>query len=164
MAPQARESDDFRLRLKPLYSRAVAIPPPIDGTLKTRGDALMRVSRLIDRIGTEYALPAEIVTNLRIALDEIVTNIVNYAHRDGASHDITIHCEIRDGSLETTVEDDGIAFDPLRAPKPDLAVPLAAREVGGLGVHFVRNLMSAVAYERVGGRNRLTLKQEIPGK
>ena len=122
---------------------------------------MLRVSGLIDRVGKEYALPSEVLTNLRIALDEIVTNIVNYAYRDGASHDITIHCEIRDGRLETTVEDDGVAFDPLRAPPPDLTVPLASREVGGLGVHFVRNLMSAVTYERVGGRNRLTLKQEI---
>ena len=137
---------------------------PIHGTLPSRGDAMLRVSGLIDRVGKEYALPSEVVTNLRIALDEIVTNIVNYAYPDGASHDITIHCEIREGRLETTVEDDGVAFDPLRAPPPDLAVPLASRQVGGLGVHFVRNLMSAVTYERVGGRNRLTLKQEIGPK
>jgi len=122
---------------------------------------MQRVSRLIDRVGREYALPSEVVTNLRIALDEVVTNIVKYAYRDGASHDITVHCEIRNGRLETTVEDDGVAYDPLLAPRPDVAVPLAAREVGGLGVHFVRALMSDVAYERVGGRNRLTLKQEL---
>ena len=134
---------------------------PIDATLTTRGDAMLRLSRLIDRVGKEYALPSEVVTNLRIALDEVVTNIVKYAYRDGASHDITVHCEIRDGRLETTVEDDGVAYDPLLAPRPDVAAPLATREVGGLGVHFVRNLMSDVAYERVGGRNRLTLKQEI---
>jgi len=139
----------------------VANLTPIDATLASRGDAMQRVSRLIDRVGREYALPSEVVTNLRIALDEVVTNIVKYAYRDGASHDITVHCEIRNGRLETTVEDDGVAYDPLLAPRPDVAVPLAAREVGGLGVHFVRALMSDVAYERVGGRNRLTLKQEL---
>ena len=134
---------------------------PIDATFSSRGDAMARVSRLIDRVGREYAVPSEVLTNLRIALDEVVTNIVKYAYRDGASHDITIHCEIRDGRLETTVEDDGVAFDPLLAPRPDLAAPLATRDVGGLGVHFVRNLMSAVIYERVEGRNRIILKQEL---
>jgi serine/threonine-protein kinase RsbW len=134
---------------------------PIAATLSSRDDAMSRVLQLVERVGTEYALPGEVLTNLRIALDEIVTNIAKYAYRDDAAHDITIHFEMRGSRLATTVEDDGVAFDPLRAQQPDLAAPLASREVGGLGVHFVRNLMSSVAYERVGGRNRLTLEQDV---
>ncbi len=39
----------------------------------------------------------------------------------------------------------------------DVTCQLAARKVGGLGIHLVRNLMSDVTYRRVGDRNRLVL-------
>jgi len=68
---------------------------------------------------------------------------------------------VRDDSLETTIEDDGVAFDPLQAPAPDIGAALADRAVGGLGIHFVKNLMSSVDYERVGGHNRITLLQRL---
>jgi anti-sigma regulatory factor (Ser/Thr protein kinase) len=123
-------------------------------------DVMTHVSHLLDRVGRDLRVPPDVVTDLRIALDEIVTNIVNYAYTDNARHDISIHCEVREGRLETTIEDDGIAFDPLAAPEPDLDSPLATRRVGGLGVHFVKNLVNSIAYERVDGRNRLTLKQQ----
>ena len=137
---------------------------PIYAAFSNRDDTIPRVSQLLDHVGVRYALPAEVLTDLRIALDEVVTNIVKYAYTDDARHDITIHCQIRDGRLETTIEDDGVAFNPLRAAAPDLATPLEHREVGGLGVHFVKKLMNSVSYERVGGRNRLTLKQALAGE
>ena len=123
-----------------------------------------RLSRLVDRIGVAYDVPLDTLTNLRIALDEIVTNIVKYAYTDGARHEIRVHCEVREGRLETTVEDDGPAFNPLILPPPDVTSPLESRPVGGLGVHFVKELMSSVDYERVNGRNRLKLGQVLEAK
>ena len=134
---------------------------PIDGAFSSGEDAMSSLSTLLDRLANAYRLPPQVMTDLRIALDEVVSNIVKYGYADNAHHDITIHWEIRSGRLETRIEDDGIAFDPLRAPEPDLAAPLATRRAGGLGVHFVKKLMNSVTYERVDGRNRLTLKQDL---
>ncbi|MGE5615377.1 MAG: ATP-binding protein [Bacillota bacterium] len=138
-------------------------PAPIDATLSSRAEPMARLEAVIDRAAEEYGLPYDLVTNLRIAMDEVVSNILKYAYSDDAGHDIAIRCEIRDGRLETTVEDDGCAFDPLEAPAPQLDVPLDQRKVGGLGIHMVKELMDGVSYERIGGRNRLTLKQDLPG-
>ena len=137
------------------------VAKPVSAAFSNGDDVESHVSQLLDRVGLVYSVPAEVLTDLRIALDEVVTNIVSYAYVDKESHDITIRCQIRDGLLETTIEDDGVAYDPLRAPAPDLDAPLATRRVGGLGVHFVKNLMNSVSYERVEGRNRLTLQQDI---
>lgn len=122
---------------------------------------MSRVGQVIDQAALEYGLSNDVQTDLRIALDEVVTNILKYAYADDGAHEFTIRCELRDGSLETTIEDDGVAFDPLRVPAPDLNAPIETRKVGGLGVHFVKNLMSAVRYERSQGRNRLTLSQRL---
>ena len=138
-------------------------PAPIDATLSNRAEPMARLEAVLDRVAEQYRLPRGVVTDLRIALDEVVSNILKYAYADDGGHDISIHCEIRDGQLETTVEDDGEAFDPLEAPRPDLDVPMASRKVGGLGIHFVKELMNEVTYERIGGRNRLTLRQDLPG-
>ena len=133
----------------------------IEAKFTNRADALPDVSSYLDRVGVQLAIPADVLTDLRIAIDEVVTNIVNYGWADDAPHDLTIRCSLLDGRLETRIEDDGVAYDPLLTPTPDVHAPLAQRQVGGLGVHFVRNLMSGVAYERVAGRNRLTLTQEL---
>jgi len=144
------------------YPSAVTVhAAPIQAAFSNRDDAMEPVLEMIDRVGDAYGLPDEVLTNLRIALDEVVTNIVKYAYNDAKRHEFTIRCEVRGGALETVVEDDGIAYDPLQAPAPDLSVSFDERKVGGLGVHFVKNLMSAVSYERIGNRNRLTLKQEL---
>jgi len=136
----------------------------MQAVFSTTGDAMEPVLDFVERVGRAFRLPSAVLTDLRIALDEIVTNIASYAYPDRETHEFTIRCELRDGRLETTVEDEGIAFDPLGAPAPDLSLGIDERPIGGLGVHFVKKLMSAVRYERVGGRNRLTLEQDLEKK
>ena len=135
---------------------------PIHAAFSNRDDDVMkRLSQLLDRVGRAFHLAPDVLTDLRIVLDEVVTNIVKYAYADDARHEFSIRCEIREGRLETTIEDDGIAFNPLVAPAPDLGAPIATRRVGGLGVHFMKTLMNSVSYERVDGHNRLTLTQHL---
>lgn len=52
-------------------------------------------------------------------------------------------------------------FDPLAVAAPELKRSLKERSVGGLGLHFVKSLMTDVIYARVGGRNRLVLKKSL---
>ena len=58
--------------------------------------------------------------------------------------------------LMVTVSDDGVAFNPLAVPPPDTTLPLEERELGGLGIHLVRNLTDEATYGRLGGRNVIT--------
>ena len=54
--------------------------------------------------------------------------------------------------------DDGAKFDPLTdAPKPDSQLPIEGREVGGLGIHLILNMVEKAYYERADNRNCLTL-------
>jgi serine/threonine-protein kinase RsbW len=152
------------------FVEALALVPSraVEGTLKaisasfsSQGDTMPEVLQFVDQVERDFQVPAEILTDLRIALDEVVTNIVSYAYSDNGRHEFTIRFELGGDCLETIIEDDGMAFDPLGLPPPELAVPMEERRVGGLGWHFVKNLMDSVDYERVEGRNRLTLKQNL---
>ncbi|NJN39733.1 MAG: ATP-binding protein [Gammaproteobacteria bacterium] len=62
------------------------------------------------------------------------------------------------------MEDDGRPFDPLSVAPANRSGSLRDRRAGGLGVHFVRSLLSKVEYARVGDRNRLTLKRNLSGR
>jgi serine/threonine-protein kinase RsbW len=59
------------------------------------------------------------------------------------------------------VHDSPWPFDPLTVAPPDRTAPLAERKVGGFGIHFVRNLLIELAYQRIGDRNRLVLTKSL---
>jgi serine/threonine-protein kinase RsbW len=133
----------------------------IDRTVAGDASGIATVMQLVDDLAAECALPAPAVTDMQVALDEVLANIVSYAHTDGSTHDIRVRLTVTPGVLEAEVEDDGRPVDPLTVPTPDLSAPLGERQVGGLGIHFVKRLMSEVRYARVGDRNRLVLKRRL---
>jgi anti-sigma regulatory factor (Ser/Thr protein kinase) len=133
----------------------------IEITIINQGSEFARVAGLLDRLGAEHHLAREMVADMQIALDEVLTNITEYAYTDNAEHRIHIFFRVLDGVLEAAIEDDGAPFDPLAIPAPDVSAPLQERRVGGVGIHFVRNLMDEVTYARVGERNRLVLRKRF---
>jgi anti-sigma regulatory factor (Ser/Thr protein kinase) len=130
-------------------------------TIRNDPDEIARAAALADRFAGDNRLPAEAVADLQVALDEVLTNIIKYGYTDGRGHDIHVALRAEGDMLVVEIEDDGIPFDPLALPSPDTHAPLGERRVGGIGIHFVRELMSEVRYERVAGRNRLSFKRRI---
>jgi anti-sigma regulatory factor (Ser/Thr protein kinase) len=130
-------------------------------TILNRREEFSRVAESLDRLAGAHHLAAGVVADMQVALDEILTNITNYGYTDGAEHEIRVRFRVLDDALEVIIEDDGKPFNPLEGPTPDTHAPLRERKIGGVGLHFVRNLMSEVHYDRVGDRNRLVLRREL---
>jgi anti-sigma regulatory factor (Ser/Thr protein kinase) len=63
--------------------------------------------------------------------------------------------------LTLIIEDEGIAFNPLEKKDPEIPDDLIDVRIGGLGIHIVRKLMDDIRYERMHGKNKLTLKKFI---
>ena len=126
-----------------------------------RREGFARVVDAVDRFADEHHIAADIVNDVQLALDEVLKNIVDYGYADDVDHEIRVGLSMTDGALEATVEDDGVPFNPLEAVAPDTRTTLQERRVGGVGLHFVKNLMDEVTYDRVGARNRLVLKKKL---
>jgi serine/threonine-protein kinase RsbW len=126
---------------------------------------IRRANDLFGKFSAAHHLPAGAVWPFQIALDEMLSNIVDHGGpakpKAKTKAGIAIEFRLDQGILELTIEDDAAAFDPLTAPVPDTTAPLEARPVGGLGIHLVRRLMDAVEYERKDGRNRLVCRKKI---
>jgi serine/threonine-protein kinase RsbW len=106
-------------------------------------------------------LPAKVLFDAHLALEEIVTNVISYGFKDREEHRIRIGLCLERGELRAEVEDDGKAFNPLEVTSPDTERPLTERPAGGLGVHLVRNLMDEITYQRQQGRNVLVMKRKV---
>ena len=46
-------------------------------------------------------------------------------------------------------------------PQPDFSLSIEDREIGGLGIHFVREFMDDFSYERQGAHNRVSLVKHL---
>jgi len=105
--------------------------------------------------------PAE-RARLQILVEELLTNLVKYGFApEAARGEAEIALRLQGDRVTLEFTDDGMPFDPVAAPAPDLDLPAEARPVGGLGLHLVRSLVEQARYERVDGRNRTTLVRRL---
>jgi serine/threonine-protein kinase RsbW len=119
-------------------------------TLAGYEDAAAALRRLLDA----HALSTSARFNVELAFEEIAINIIQH----GGARDIEVAVAIEPHEAVLTFEDDGIPFDPLEQPSPELPSSIEEAQVGGLGLMLVRKMAARMTYERTArGRNRLTV-------
>lgn len=125
---------------------------------------ISEVSRLyefIEEVGNDFSLTPDIVFNLNLVLEEAVVNIINYAYPKEDHQHIYLSAKMRDDSIVLVLTDTGKEFDPTAAPEADVTLSADEREIGGLGIFLIRQIMNEVKYERIEGKNVLTLGKKI---
>jgi anti-sigma regulatory factor (Ser/Thr protein kinase) len=130
-------------------------------TITNAASELERVAALADEFAAAHGLSSDVIADLQVALDEVLTNIIKYGYTDHRVHEISVQLSVEDGTLVGKIEDDGRPFDPLKVPEPDVKAPLRERGIGGVGIHFLRKLMSEVSYRRLADRNRLEFRKNF---
>lgn len=119
-------------------------------------DSLSEVGRYVMEAATAANLEKKAAYRLRLAVDEIVTNIIVHGFEEaGLEGEFTVKAELDDTALTLIVEDAAEPFDPKHHPTPDdLDSPLEERDIGGLGVFLALNGVDAFSYDYVDGHNR----------
>jgi anti-sigma regulatory factor (Ser/Thr protein kinase) len=111
---------------------------------------------VLGEIEGKHGLDA-LAPDLDLVMEEILTNIIFYAYPEGEG-DIEIECNVLNSrEIKVAIRDWGSPFNPLDREAPDLSPDISEREVGGLGIFFVRQLTREAHYERKDGANVLTL-------
>ena len=131
--------------------------------LLNRLDELNRLAASMDQLGLDWGIPVNYIMELNLAVEELFTNIVLYAYDDKKEHTIEIMFENPEpGCILISVTDDGKAFNPLEKSADDnLSKPLGQRQIGGLGIHLARKMVSNVEYQRKDGKNVLLLTRNF---
>lgn len=121
---------------------------------------VVALSEWIERLGEELALNPADVFQLNLALEEAVVNVMNYAYPGQTDMPIVLSVSADEGAdgIVFRLTDNGVPFDPTRAEMPDVTLSAEERNIGGLGIFLVEQLMNRVAYEREGESNVLTME------
>lgn len=119
------------------------------------------VGEKIGAFCAEHGLAEEVSFEVHLALDELLTNTIDYGYDDDNEHRIDLLLRLESDTLTVEIADDGRAFDPLQAAEPDLGTSIEDRARGGLGIYLVRKMMDSVAYRRQDGRNIVTLTKRV---
>ena len=110
---------------------------------------------------TREKLPADIVPDLELILEELATNVMKYGGVESGADCCRIELERRSDKVEIRFSDAGAPFNPLTRAEVDTSLPIEDRPIGGLGIHFIKHLTDSQHYEFLDGRNVLTLVKKV---
>ena len=124
-----------------------------------------KLKQFMEGAAREFGIPDDIQLSLNLAVEEAVVNVINYAYPKGTEGDIEINItnspipDLSESSTEVifTIIDEGVPFDPTTHDEADTTSELEERQIGGLGIHLIRNIMDRVEYQRDGNSNKLTM-------
>jgi anti-sigma regulatory factor (Ser/Thr protein kinase) len=124
--------------------------------------ALEEMATGLAPLKTERLLSDRDHYQLRLVLDELITNTVSYGFSDGADGTITIDITVQPERLLTVVyRDDGLPFDPLAADVPPEERGTEAVNFGGIGLSLVKSIMDDIAYRRQDDANIITMNKNL---
>lgn len=157
----AEQSDD--LTMLAIRYTPVQFESAWNDTLTIKNDAheVKRLSNFIKMATEKLNIDTSLAHQLRLAVEEAVVNVIDYAYPIDTEGNITINTMFDGHSLHFQIIDTGAAFDPTAIQKSDTTLSAEDRQIGGLGILLVRELMDSINYERTNGKNILTLKKNI---
>ncbi len=122
---------------------------------------ISKLAIFIEELGEEFGLSPELVFNLNLVLEEAVSNVILYAYPKEEHQIISLIAQKKDNQLIFVLTDSGKEFDPTQAPDADITLSAEDRPIGGLGIFLIRQIMNTVEYQRIEGKNVLTLGKKL---
>ena len=98
---------------------------------------------------------------IRLVVEELVINIVDYAYPDGADDYLDVETSLTEDQITLRFRDGGVPFNPLEQAPPDMSLPMRQRQIGGLGIFMVSKKMDTMTYEYTNNENVLTITKDI---
>jgi serine phosphatase RsbU (regulator of sigma subunit)/anti-sigma regulatory factor (Ser/Thr protein kinase) len=122
---------------------------------------LAKLNPFLEEFCSREGLPADLVPDLELILEELATNVMKYGGVESGADCCRIELERRPDEVEIRFSDAGAPFNPLSRAEVDTSLPIEDRPIGGLGIHFIKHLTDSQHYEFRDGRNILTLVKKV---
>ena len=111
---------------------------------------------------TEAGFDDMVVEQLKMAVDEACTNVIEHAYEGESEQPIEIAIILSRDKMTIRIRDKGQQFDEMAYREPNLIEYAKTRKSGGFGVHIMRKLMDEVAYKSTGGYNECRMVKYLP--
>lgn len=109
-------------------------------------DNLAQIGEFVTEAGVEAGLNERDLYAVQLSVDEACTNIIQHAYSGEGQGEIRLTYQVRADGLEIIIYDQGDVFNPQQVPDLDTAAPLEVRELGGMGLFFIKKLMDRVEF------------------
>lgn len=131
-------------------------------TIEAKVENLDEVLAFVDEQLEAHDCSMKIQTQIDIAVEELFVNIAHYAYNPETGP-ATLRVEIQDEPLSVVITfiDNGIPYDPLAKPDPDITLSAEERQIGGLGIYMVKKSMDNITYEYKDGKNILSIQKNL---
>ena len=125
---------------------------------------LTEVGAFVSERARHVGMTEDQVFQIQLAVDEACTNSMVHAYQGDDAGEVRVCCYRERQDFVIEVVDQGQVFDPESVPEPDLNSPLEDRDVGGLGLYFMRKLMDSVSFAAPqSGGNQVVMRKHING-
>lgn len=133
---------------------------PVRRYFKRSYDSLDPMFRYIEDFFAGRSIDPALKEPVCFIVEELFTNMVKY--NPEATRDIALSLGQGGATLTVRLTDFDVApFDVTRAPPVDITRPLEERQIGGLGLHLVRQMADTIRYEYADGRSTITFTKTL---
>lgn len=117
--------------------------------MPNRLDRIADLAEKFEQWAARSGVPASAVAAINLMLDELISNVVMHGYPAHERGEIHVSARLVPAAVLVEISDHAFAYDPLQTAQPDLTSDLESRAIGGLGVHFVRQLADEFDYQRL---------------
>ncbi len=116
---------------------------------------LSRIREFVTTTATALGVAPTALDDLRVAVDEAVTNVV--VHGYGGPGEITIELSADGGDLVVCLRDEAPEFDSVNAAPDELSPAEERTAPGGFGLYLIKQAMDEVQHRPLRPGNELTM-------
>ena len=131
-------------------------------TFPANTEALSDVLGFVDQMLDSVGCPMKIQMAVCVAIEEVFVNVAHYAYGEGEGNMcLGIGFDEESRTVAFRMTDQGVPFDPLQKPDPDITLSAEDREIGGLGIFIAKKTMDSISYAYENGENILTMTKKL---
>lgn len=131
--------------------------------LNARIEFVRKACQFVVKAAQDAGFDAESIFQIQLSVEEIYTNIIEHGYgKEDDDNYIDLIITITATHLIIQIVDQAPRFNPLIIPPPDPHAELQERDIGGWGIHFVRQYMDKIIYQYADQQNCLILEKARP--
>jgi len=135
---------------------STAVADVLSLPIKNELAELDRLNAAVAEFLAAHSVPYRAAYAVNLAIEELIVNVIRYAYIDDETHVIEVELALEGEQIVLRIVDDGMPFDPRKGPALNLHAE--DREIGGLGLILVLDMVDVLKYRRVEDRNRVEVR------
>lgn len=154
------QSDDISILAIQYYGKQLlkTSPPDCQLLIKNSIANLSSISEKITQLCNNWKLSAYTCNRVNLVIEELISNTIFYGYIDTLEHDIVLNLKCDKNAICIEIIDDAIEFVPFAQKSADTISDINERQVGGLGIHLVKNFTDVFTYLRENTKNIIKIE------